>query len=183
MSYQAMAAKVSVFNPANAISVFRLFFIIPFWWCVKNNHPLLGFTMLVMAAVLDKVDGIIARRFGYETVLGSILDAIVDAILAALYCIISVHYLNVSPWIAYGIIGLGIVNAAFRGLYMLRCKKSVNYRSFAMEYLVGYLAIPVIGDAVLGYTTTALHYTVALVLIGLVIIYDAKRMLIDPVPV
>ena len=126
---------------------------------------------------------IVERRFGYETVLGSIIDAIVDAILAALYCIISVHYLNVSPWIAYGIIGLGIVNAAFRGLYMLRCKKSVNYRSFAMEYLVGYLAIPVIGDAVLGYTTTALHYTVALVLIGLVIIYDAKRMLIDPVPV
>ena len=73
---------------ANKITVFRIllvpFFIVEILYYFKSGHEMhriLGLAAFAVAAVLDGVDGYIARNYNQKSELGAILDPLADKLL------------------------------------------------------------------------------------------------------
>jgi cardiolipin synthase len=65
----------------NALTLLRIILIAPLAWLLAHGRytPALG--MLVFAAVSDAADGFIAKRFGWASELGKVLDPLADKLL------------------------------------------------------------------------------------------------------
>ncbi len=65
----------------NALTILRIVLIAPLAWLLAHGRyaPALG--MLMFAAVSDAADGFIAKRFGWTSELGKVLDPLADKLL------------------------------------------------------------------------------------------------------
>lgn len=75
-----------VLNLPNMITIGRLFLIPPVLWWMDTSDPLLcvlSGLVFMLAAVLDVVDGWLARRSGLVTVFGKFVDPLADKIMVA----------------------------------------------------------------------------------------------------
>lgn len=73
-------------NFPNAISLARLLSAPLIVWLILTGEMKLAFWVFFAASLSDGVDGFIAKKFGYSTVLGSYLDPIADkALLVSVY--------------------------------------------------------------------------------------------------
>lgn len=101
---------------ANKITILRIqlipVFIIQILYYFKNGyeiHRLAGLLCFALAAILDGVDGYIARHYNQRSELGAILDPLADKLLLVsgivLLSFSSQHYLKVIPtWVMVTII-------------------------------------------------------------------------------
>ena len=90
---------------ANKITILRLllipFFVVEVLYYVKQGeavHRSLALGSFALAAILDGVDGYIARRFNQRSELGAILDPLADKLL--LVSAIIVLSFDRTPWLA-----------------------------------------------------------------------------------
>ena len=87
-----MTRKQAVFTVPNALSVFRILLIplIVWLYCGEKAYGLTAL-MLVLSAVTDIADGIIARRWNLVSDLGKALDPIADKLtqIATMWCLLS----------------------------------------------------------------------------------------------
>lgn len=167
-------------NPANAVTASRFLTLPPFVWAVDHGYWQLSTLLLIVCGVLDLFDGMVARLFKCQTAFGEVFDAIADGFCYGFAIIVLTAYGRV-PWPAVVIIvGLGLLNAFLRWVYARRIGRPTNYRSFAMERLVAFAAY--LG----GFGTSGLEvdyfFWTFTGLLALVVLHDAKRMAIDPVP-
>ena len=65
----------------NAITVARVLASLPLFWLLEERHYVAAFWLAIAAGASDAVDGIIAKRFGWQSVLGGILDPVADKLL------------------------------------------------------------------------------------------------------
>ncbi len=65
----------------NIICVLRLALVPPVAWAILTGRYALALALLLIAAVSDALDGYLARRFGWITVLGQVLDPAADKLL------------------------------------------------------------------------------------------------------
>jgi cardiolipin synthase (CMP-forming) len=65
----------------NLICVMRLALVPPVAWAILGGRHGLALILLLVAAVSDALDGYLARRFGWITVLGQVLDPAADKLL------------------------------------------------------------------------------------------------------
>jgi len=77
-----------VFSIPNVITVLRLVLIPFFWWFLVFEASHAGrndaaFGLFAVSAATDWLDGLIARRTGHVTVIGKIIDPLVDRLLIA----------------------------------------------------------------------------------------------------
>jgi cardiolipin synthase len=72
---------VSLRQLPNLISVMRILLVVPIAVALAHDELLLTFALVIVAAVSDAADGFLARRFGWQTELGSILDPTADKAL------------------------------------------------------------------------------------------------------
>lgn len=73
-------------NIPNLISLARLLSVPIVVWAIIDDQMVLAFWLFVAAGLSDAADGFIAKRFGYESVLGSYLDPLADkALLMSIY--------------------------------------------------------------------------------------------------
>ena len=81
--------KKENFNIPNILSFIRIIIIIPFVWYFLNDEYLLAAAMLMLSAMSDMFDGIIARKLNQITKLGKILDPVADklTLTAVVVCI------------------------------------------------------------------------------------------------
>lgn len=78
-------------NLANMITLARLVMVPVIVVLMVNDAMVAAFWLFLVAGASDAVDGILAKRFGMETVLGSYLDPIADkALLVSAYVALSV---------------------------------------------------------------------------------------------
>lgn len=78
-------------NLANLISLARLFVVPVIVVLIVHDEMVAAFWLFLAAGASDAIDGILAKRFGMETVLGSYLDPIADkALLVSSYVALSV---------------------------------------------------------------------------------------------
>lgn len=96
-------------NPANMITLARLVLVPVIVVLMVNDSMLAAFWLFLVAGASDAVDGILAKRFGMETVLGSYLDPIADkALLVSAYVALSVGG-HIAVWLTVLVVFRDIV--------------------------------------------------------------------------
>lgn len=167
-------------NPANAVTASRFLALPPFLHCVANGDSQWATLLILVCGVLDLVDGKVARWFDCQSGFGEMFDAVADAVCYGFFIITLAAYGWV-PWPPVIIIAVaGTLNSGMRVIYARRAGRTTNYRSYAMERLVAFAAY-LAGTGTARYEVDYFFYTCATLMI-VVVIHDAKRMLIDPIP-
>lgn len=171
---------VSPWNPANAVTASRYLCLPPLWWSVAHGHHQWATLFILVCGLLDKLDGLAAKIFDCRSAFGELFDAITDGLCYGFGLILVAAY-GWAPVIPVCfVIGLGLANTALRFVYIRRAGRAINYKSYAMERIVGYTGY-LIGFATGGMEVTFFYWAfVPLMLI--IVLHDARRMLIDPVP-
>jgi phosphatidylglycerophosphate synthase len=171
---------VSNFNPANAVTASRFLTLPPLVYAVDHHEIQWATLLLMICGLLDLVDGLVARLFRCQTPFGSIFDAIADAVCYG-FAMLLVTYYGLAPWPAVVIIlALGVLNIGMRARYAKRAGRTVNYQSHAMERLVAFAAY-LAAFAIAGYQVDWFYWTFTGLMV-VVMIHDAKRLLVDPIP-
>ena len=65
----------------NAITLARVGASLPLFWLLEQGRYEPAFWLALAAGLSDALDGIIAKRFGWQSVLGGVLDPIADKLL------------------------------------------------------------------------------------------------------
>lgn len=171
---------VSPFNPANAVTASRFLTLPPFLWAVDNGRPQWATLFILICGVLDKLDGAVAKIFDCRSAFGEVFDAIADGICYGFAMIVVVAY-GWAPIVpALGVVVLGVANSGLRLVYARRAGRAVNYKSYAMERIVGFFGF-LIGFAT-GRVEVDYYYWGFLPFFLVVVLHDAKRMLLDEIP-
>jgi phosphatidylglycerophosphate synthase len=172
---------VPILNPANAVTASR-FLTLPFlWWAVAHGYHQWATLFIFTCAILDKVDGLVARVFDCKSAFGELFDAIADGVCFGFGLVLVTAY----GWAPLGsvsvIVSLGVLNTVMRFIYIKRAGRTTNYKSYAMERIVAFTAFQ-IGFATSGMAEKVpfFYWTFAPIML-LTVLYDAKRMLIDPI--
>ncbi|MBX3159422.1 MAG: CDP-alcohol phosphatidyltransferase family protein [Deltaproteobacteria bacterium] len=175
-----MAKVVSPFNPANAVTASRFLTLPPFVWAVDHGYHQWATLFILICGLLDKVDGFVAKIFDCRSAFGEVFDAITDGLCYgfALSVVAAYGWAPVAPVVL--IILMGLANAWMRLVYGRRAGRTVNYKSYAMERIVAYTGY-LVGFATAGYEV-AFYYWAFVPLQGVIMLHDAKRMLLDAVP-
>jgi phosphatidylglycerophosphate synthase len=176
----APARVVSPWNPANAVTASRFLCLPPFVWAVHSGYHQWATIIILICGLLDKLDGLVAKIFDCRSPFGEMFDAITDGICYG-FCLLVVAWYGWAPVIPVAaILLLGLANTGMRGIYAKRAGRTVNYKSYAMERVVAYTGY-LIGFATGGMEVTFFFWAYV-PLMSLIIIHDAKRMLVDAVP-
>ncbi len=67
----------------NAISILRIALVAPILWLLHTQHYVAALVLFVIAGFSDGVDGWLAKRYGWHTRLGALLDPVADKLLIA----------------------------------------------------------------------------------------------------
>lgn len=171
---------VSPWNPANAVTASRFLTLPPLYWAVDHGYHQWATLFILICGLLDKVDGLVAKVFNCRSAFGELFDAITDGICYGFGLILVAAYGWAPAIPVAAIIFLGVANTAMRGVYVRRAGRATNYKSYAMERLVAYTGY-LIGFATGGMEVT-FFYWVFVPLMAIIVGYDTKRMLFDPIP-
>jgi len=167
-------------NPANAMTASRFLTLPVFLWALEHDERQLAALTLIICGALDVFDGLVARLLKCQTPFGEVFDAIADGICYGSMMLMLTLYGWV-PWIPVTILlGMGVINLVFRTIYSRRAGRATNYRSYAMERVVAYLCY-LIGLGCADYNIELFTWAFPIVMV-FVLIHDAKRMAIDPIP-
>jgi phosphatidylglycerophosphate synthase len=176
----AVPRKVSPFNPANAVTASRFLTLPPLYWAIDHGYHQYATLFILICGLLDKLDGLVAKVFNCRSAFGELFDAITDGICYGFGLIVVAAY-GWAPWIPVAaIIFLGVSNTAMRFVYSWRAQRPMNYKSYAMERLVAYTGY-LIGFAT-GGMEVRFFYWWFVPLMAVIVLYDTKRMLFDPIP-
>jgi len=104
----------------NIISVARIILIVPVVWMLLTGRYTSAFWLFVIAGASDGLDGFLAKRFGWSSRLGGILDALADKLLlvSAFVCL---WWLGVFPWwLVLAILARDLIIVAGATIYNFR---------------------------------------------------------------
>lgn len=65
----------------NLITLIRILLVVPIAWALIEHQLNTAIALFVLAAVSDAADGFLAKRFSWQSELGSILDPVADKLL------------------------------------------------------------------------------------------------------
>ncbi len=65
----------------NLITLLRMVLVVPIIWLIVHHFYLESLYLFALAGISDGVDGYLAKRMGWESRLGSILDPLADKLL------------------------------------------------------------------------------------------------------
>jgi phosphatidylglycerophosphate synthase len=170
---------VSPWNPANAVTASRFLTLPPLLWSIDHGYRQWATLLVLICALLDKLDGLVARVFDCRSAFGELFDAITDGACYGFAFVVLAAYgwAPVLPVVL--ILALGLANTAMRAVYTKRAGRATNYKSYAMERLVGYTGY-VVGFATASYEVNFFCWAFV-PLVAAIVIHDAKRMLVDPI--
>jgi len=89
----------------NVISVFRMFLVAPVVWNLLQLEFGIALAWFVVAGVSDGLDGFLAKHYGWQSRLGSILDPLADKLLLV-SVFIALTWLEMIPlWLLLTVLG------------------------------------------------------------------------------
>lgn len=93
----------------NVISCIRLILIIPLCFALIHHEYTAAFSLFVIAGISDGLDGFLARRYGWTTYFGGIVDPIADKLLmmATYYLMVLQHHIPL--WLVLAVISRDII--------------------------------------------------------------------------
>jgi phosphatidylglycerophosphate synthase len=171
---------VSRLNPANAVTASRFLTLPALWWAVAHGYHQYATLFIIICGLLDKLDGLVAKLFDCRSSFGELFDAATDGLCYGFGLILCAAY-GWAPVIpVVFVIAMGLANTALRFIYIRRAGRAVNFKSYAMERIVGFTGY-LIGFATSGMEVSYFFWAFVPVMF-VIVLHDAKRMLIDPVP-
>lgn len=116
------AASNAVLTVPNVISATRLALAAALFVCIERHHHLAAFWLFVVASTTDSIDGWYARRYGAISVLGRILDPLVDkALVCGAFILLAGRSTGgaeapsaIEPWMAVVVVVRELVVTALR---------------------------------------------------------------------
>jgi phosphatidylglycerophosphate synthase len=170
---------VSLLNPANAVTASRFLTLPLLWWAVAHGYHQYATVFIIICGLLDKLDGLVAKLLDCRSSFGELFDAVTDGLCYGFGLILVAAYgwAPVIPVVC--VIAMGIANSAMRFVYIRRAGRAVNYKSYAMERIVGFTGY-LIGFATSGMEVSYFYWTFVPVML-VIVAHDARRMLLDPV--
>jgi cardiolipin synthase len=81
----------------NLICLFRIALVWPVARALWTGHYSLALVLFLVAAVSDGLDGFLAKHFGWQSVLGKVLDPLADKLLLVTVFVAST-WLGLVPW-------------------------------------------------------------------------------------
>lgn len=81
----------------NALSLFRLVLIAPFLMYLYHQEYVSAFYTFFLAGITDGFDGLLARKFHWQSIFGSFIDPLADKLLVA-SSFISLALIGLLPW-------------------------------------------------------------------------------------
>jgi cardiolipin synthase len=92
-----------------AITLARVLASLPLFWVLMEARYLPAFWLALAAGLSDAADGIIAKRFGWQSVIGGLLDPIADKLLLT-SCFLGLWWSGQLPgWLVALVIGRDVV--------------------------------------------------------------------------
>ena len=125
MSEQTNQKNESIWNLPNALTIFRIFLIIPFtvlllggqrgWFGQNLLVPdILADLIFIIASLTDMLDGKIARRFGLVSNFGKFMDPLADKLLVCTAMIALIEMKRIPAWVVIVIIAREFIISGFR---------------------------------------------------------------------
>jgi cardiolipin synthase len=105
----------------NLITVLRMLLIVPVCWLIATERYEGALVLAAIAGLSDAVDGFLAKRYGWQTWLGGILDPIADKLLLMAAFLSLAFAADLPLWLAALVIGrdLVIVGGATAYYYLI----------------------------------------------------------------
>ena len=105
----------------NLITVLRILLIVPVCWLIATERYEGALVLAAIAGLSDAVDGFLAKRYGWQTWLGGILDPIADKLLLMAAFLSLAFAADLPLWLAALVIGrdLIIVSGATAYYYLI----------------------------------------------------------------
>lgn len=104
---------------ANAITLSRLpllALVVGLFYLAPPSGVAVALGLLVVLLVLDSVDGMVARRLGETSLLGSVLDIASDRIVEQVLWVVFAHLGLIPIWIPLLILPRGVLTDSLRGV-------------------------------------------------------------------
>lgn len=93
----------------NVISVTRMLLVVPAVWSIVNHDDVVALSVIILAGVSDALDGLLAKRFGWITRAGAILDPLADKLFVAGSFVAAVWVGLIPVWITVIVIGRDVI--------------------------------------------------------------------------
>lgn len=104
----------------NIITLTRIVAIVPICWLLLRDSYAAAFVCLVLAGLSDGLDGFLARRYGWFTPLGAVLDPLADKLFIVSLMIVFAMKGQVPLWLMWLVIGRDIVIVSGALIYRWR---------------------------------------------------------------
>lgn len=135
----------------NLISVARIALVFPVVWALIDGHFVLALGLFAVAGVSDGLDGFLAKRYGWQSRLGGMLDPLADKLLLiATY--FSLGWLAALPWWLVGLVLLRdvvIVTGAIVYNFHIEAIQAaptlISKANTVMQILLGLIAVVHLG--------------------------------------
>lgn len=96
----------------NAICVMRMLLIVPILWALQTGEYELTLVLFAIAGFSDGLDGFLAKRFGWRSELGGLLDPLADKMLLV-SVFLTITLLDLVPvWLTSFVIGRDVLIVA-----------------------------------------------------------------------
>jgi cardiolipin synthase len=101
----------------NYLSMLRIALVLPIAWLLWQHQVMSAFWLMLLAGFSDALDGFLARRYGWQTELGTLLDPLADKFLiAAMYLVFTLQGL-IPLWLVVLILTRDILILLGAGVY------------------------------------------------------------------
>ena len=123
--FRKYLTKEQIFTIPNFMSFFRVV-LLPFiiWNYWKENYDI-AVTLLIVSAVTDILDGVIARKFNMTSDLGKMLDPLCDKLTqASLLICLTFRYWYV--WLVFALLAIKDLTMSFLGAAAIRHRGAVH---------------------------------------------------------
>jgi CDP-diacylglycerol--glycerol-3-phosphate 3-phosphatidyltransferase len=131
------------FNASNVLSIFRALLTIPFVLVMLGEEPssrFWGCLLMAVAAATDKLDGVLARKFGQITEWGKILDPLADKIGVAVVAAVLVYLQDIPAWFLAAVVGRDVLILA-GGVYVKAKRGTVLASNRTGKWAVSVIAL------------------------------------------
>jgi len=117
----------------NLISALRVLMVGPIVWALLNQRVELAMWLFLLAGVSDGLDGFLAKRYGWSSRLGGILDALADKVLLV-STFVCLWWLGVFPaWLVLAITARDLVIVVGGIVYNSRIEKVTPHPSLVSK--------------------------------------------------
>lgn len=96
-------------NIPNLITVGRIFMVPLVVWLIITGEMQLAVVTFVIAGISDALDGFLAKRFNWQTVLGAYLDPVADkALLVSIYIVLGING-HLPVWLVIAVVSRDVI--------------------------------------------------------------------------